>query len=948
MAHKSLAMDHESPDVMSEEPEYEFDTPSPAYSDSDQACSPKSVPRGVPPKSEPPSTKTEGGASCNPAQTLGSGSTAAKENTEAQPGQVSQDHDHLITSFMTDLPDRVPEPQLTPARNQTVNGESCGPEPFSPSKHFKLQTTISRVKIAKICQKPSKEKTFEDVQEESRERGKDIWRAWAYLKGILERHEVSIRKRWGKTTKDKRRQILQNAWPKIQIYSLPHIVAYREESSEQRIRETRYRDAYLFPHINLTDLSDNKKNLLMFLNKRGRCAPSLFVRTDHNHMRAGLNLRALQQYLLVGTRHLMLLEDEENYGALELWNGFQDSPEDNNWAIPEGKKDDGTLWYGRGLLLGDGLLVLEIQQRTLHFLIRCCQEILSHLEPDELVAGDGLESANVPPPVDEGGDTLSITAVGQSKFYSCLGRPSFTRLKDILYARRALAEDHLWLLKSDPGYFGQQLQATYDHDLAHIPSRQSKLTSYLGKPEHWDSIIKDTICAAYRDIISWDVLCRIINATEALVVQKLDQMSPRERLSTPLGVQLLLLKYGLEQQTWGADVVNKLRKGIASSPALRSSFERKKDGGITFTDDLDDKHLLYQVAILWDTDQQDRWGLFETMNNIDTAISGSLETKKQVSPYVAELLADTGIKAYILSELDNFQPWMLGITQEIFKQYYEDDVKKAYESMALPILRLVLGKMSAGKGISKLGDPTDGRFNYPKEGPRTRSNVETLRAAEKSLDDVWAELRKMLESRDKQHWDGLVQGCLDTNLPWIVDRTPEWKHFETETREAEVTIMGRKVEPNSRMAKSLNFCVSADIPYVMLVPLKALNVFSIIFRQVPLDGVPKKRGKKIDEISWNDFVAAMAAVGFGATRFHCSLWHFVPEGVPVSQDTALLRSIMIHEPWEDSKISLKYARLIGMRLKRMYGWHIDMFAEENVRCKGWDAYRFHDFRQWYY
>jgi hypothetical protein len=279
-------MDQESPDVMSEEPEYEFDTPSTADSDSDQVCSPKSAPRAEPPNSEP-STKTEGRASCNPAQTSEQGSTAAREKAEAHPGQVSQDHVHSITDSIKDLPDRMPELQKTPASNQTANEESCEPEPFSPSQHFKLQTTISRVKIAKICRKVSGEKTLEDIQEESLERGKDIWRAWAYLKNIVERHEVSIRKRWSKTTNHNRRQILQKAWPKIPVYSLPHIVAYRAESMEQRIKQTKYRDAYMFPHINLPDLSDNRKNLLMFLNKRGRYAPFLFVRTDHNHMRAG-------------------------------------------------------------------------------------------------------------------------------------------------------------------------------------------------------------------------------------------------------------------------------------------------------------------------------------------------------------------------------------------------------------------------------------------------------------------------------------------------------------------------------------------------------------------------------------------------------------------------------------------------------------------------------------
>jgi hypothetical protein len=291
-------MDQESPGITSEEPDYEFDTPSPAYSDADRACSPNfspgnspvtkdSTPHGVPQKAEPPSTNTEERASCNPAQKLVSDSIAAEVNAKAHQGQVSQAHIHSITSFMTDLSDQTPKPQLTPATNQTVNGQPDGPEPFSPSKHFKRQTILSRLKIAKINEKSSKEKTLEDVQEESLERGKDIWRAWAYLKKILERHELSIRKRWNKISSDKRRQILQKVWPKMEMCSSPHMIAYRDEPPAQRTKATKYRDAYLFPHINLHALSNNRKSLLIFLNKRGRCDPSLFARTDHHHMKSG-------------------------------------------------------------------------------------------------------------------------------------------------------------------------------------------------------------------------------------------------------------------------------------------------------------------------------------------------------------------------------------------------------------------------------------------------------------------------------------------------------------------------------------------------------------------------------------------------------------------------------------------------------------------------------------
>ncbi|KAM3079659.1 hypothetical protein ACMFMG_006072 [Clarireedia jacksonii] len=895
-------MDQESPDIMSEEPEYEFDTPSLDDSDADRACSPKpknpiaedSASHGVPLLAEPPSTTTEEHSQC--------------------------------------LSNRIPKPQLTSATNEMKNGQPQGAEPFSPSKDFKFNTIISRVKVAKINVKSSVEKTLEDVREESLERGKDIWRAWAYLNKILERHELSIRKRWTKLTNVKRSKILQKVWPKISEFNRPHMIAFALEPTEQRIKATNYRDAYLLPHINLRDLANNKKNLLMFLNKRGRCNPSLFSRTDWRHMKPG-------------TDHLMLLEDEQNYGSIVTWKNFKLHVQGRDWSLKEGVKDDGTIWYGLGFTPMEGLLVLEIQQRTLHFLIGCCQEILSNLKPDELVAGDSIESVNLPSPVDGGGDTLSIAAVGHSKFYSFLERPSFTRLKDILYARRALAEDHLWLLKSDPEYFSQQLQTNYEHDFAHIPDQFGKLTSRLGKPDHWDSIIMDTICTAYENIVAWNALCRVIWAIESLMVEIFDQMSVTERISEALGTPLLLFKYTLKALSHEPSVLKRLKEQVTSSPGFRSCVEwHSCDLEIVIKDDMEHENFLYHISLLWEPEGQERWGLYEVMNNIDAVTLNSQSAKKQATPHVAELLADMGLRGYVLSELENFQPWMMGATREVF-EHFGYHIRKSYQYFTQPIVQLDRERNSVGRGISKFGDPTDGRFDYPKEEERTQSNVETLRAAEQSLDNFWAELGKMLKFLNKD-WDALVQKSLDSSLKWTVDRTPEWTDPVTDTKEADVIIMGRKVEPNSHTVKTPNFCPSEDIPYIMSVPPKALNVFSIILCQIPY-GAIKKSQKKI-EVPWTDFVSAMAAVGFGATKFHCSLWHFVPEGVPVSEDHALLRSIMIHEPWENSKISLTYARWIGMRLKRMYGWNMDMFIEEGRTYKDWDAYRFHDYRGWKY
>jgi hypothetical protein len=224
----------------------------------------------------------------------------------------------------------------------------------------------------------------------------------------------------------------------------------------------------------------------------------------------------------------------------------------------------------------------------------------------------------------------------------------------------------------------------------------------------------------------------------------------------------------LKAWTLGETIVSELFKSISSSPELRSLFERYNDGSIRVTGDINDKRWIHLAMNFFKPKDQEIWGVFELVNNADIAASGSQELKRQMNPCVAELLADRGLMGYILSELENFQPWMMGATEDIFK-HYTNEVNKALTFMTLPNISLDQGRKSVEKGISKLGNPTDGRFNFPKEEQRTQSNVETLRAAERSLDAVWAEVRKRLESQDKKDWDGIIQGCLDPSLPWTID-----------------------------------------------------------------------------------------------------------------------------------------------------------------------------------
>ena len=79
-------------------------------------------------------------------------------------------------------------------------------------------------------------------------------------------------------------------------------------------------------------------------------------------------------------------------------------------------------------------------------------------------------------------------------------------------------------------------------------------------------------------------------------------------------------------------------------------------------------------------------------------------------------------------------------------------------------------------------------------------------------------------------------------------------------------------------------------------------------------------GNPPGEIAWNDFLSAMASVGFSIRKLDGSAWVFEPLSGPFR------RSIIFHEPHPVNKIPYQTARRYGRRLERAYGWTGASFA----------------------
>lgn len=72
------------------------------------------------------------------------------------------------------------------------------------------------IDAGKPCRSPLPEvKLPADVRREARVMSDKIFLSYETLNGILKRHEVTIRKRWFKKTRQQRLKILLNAWPNM-------------------------------------------------------------------------------------------------------------------------------------------------------------------------------------------------------------------------------------------------------------------------------------------------------------------------------------------------------------------------------------------------------------------------------------------------------------------------------------------------------------------------------------------------------------------------------------------------------------------------------------------------------------------------------------------------------------------------------------------------------------
>lgn len=791
-------------------------------------------------------------------------------------------------------------------------------------------------------------KTPTVVRREAQQRSSSIHASYQTLNDILVRHESTIQRRWSKKTKQQRLSILLKAWPGMATMHRPDFDAFRRESVQDRWNGTKYKERFMWPYINQEDLL-KPKSLLLFLNARGRHHPSEFAAADIDAMHLGLISLALAQVFLNG--HTMILHGatkSETYGQLLAWD---DHPIAADWM------DTLTQFQA-----GEGLLILEAQEKILGFLVNCTQQIL-HDIPAGILTTDVFTLQPEPhlksERDSEGLEYLSMMAAEAP--YRVPAQLDLGKIESLLQAMVSAAKDHIWALREDPGYFAEQMFEIREH-------RQENLKDIHGAPHPdlkpgreeilWARVVDGVVSEAYLGLEVFTKLHQQAHELHLLHTKYASVITPEKDLPREFLAALLKFRHYLSCSS--RTPLELLRGNFFNSPPLQKFFVRTPlmDGNQSVTEvrskpgtkiSAVEQHLISLIYTLAENGS----GLLLlrqsfTLDELDRLVQANPGAKELVSARVAGMIGNLSIISQCLSQLDLFQPWARRFREQTVSM--RDEITREIPLYTDPC-NMILAALDESKlsRATKQGDPSDNKFFYPVEKRRTRENTEILRQSEQNLDNFWATIDGLMHAQCGNLGGTAVRQLL--TQPHILKRTAEW--FDVPVSGVEKSVLPRpsglsidaiyksvytpylpsdkpsqinipaktKTKTRGEPSRENSFSAAAPIvesavPEQVSIPVdaRALKVFRTLFFDPAVTSSP-------GEVSWNDFLYAMTSTGmFAAEKLYGSVWQFQRiDGDDQSR-------IQFHEPHPRGKIPFIVARRHGRRLNRAFGWSGNMFV----------------------
>lgn len=355
--------------------------------------------------------------------------------------------------------------------------------------------------------RPHDGRTITTARREAPPKVQRIFDNFARLEKVVGAHATKLSNRWMKKSGQKRKKLLLEAWPDMSQAHRPDFNAYR-----RGLKESRHRDAYLLPYINLEDLS-TPKNLMLLLDARSQHTPDVFAWSDSSTTSMANTVQAVHVPRALG--HSMLLTGQstrETYGTIVSWSQNQDAAQD--------------MYVGRGFHLGEGLVLLEVQDKLMSFLVRCTRLLLQDVDLSDEALDARFETPQSLLSVGKGSassdatEWRSMMEANTEAAYKVPQQFAVERLRRLAAAKRDEAEDELWALREDPAYFQETLQDRYQEN---CESSRKASTGGMSRgvrlrmeAHSLQEACRNVIYNAYKNLVIWDVLLTELEGLERM------------------------------------------------------------------------------------------------------------------------------------------------------------------------------------------------------------------------------------------------------------------------------------------------------------------------------------------------------------------------------------------------------------------------------------------------
>lgn len=601
--------------------------------------------------------------------------------------------------------------------------------------------------------------SVEDVRARAEPMSRSIWQDFEHLKAIVQRYELVLQRRWTKKSKLKRKKTLQSAWaatstPPPQPLSEMHrpdmhYLCNRYKTAKDGDRddsvpwvvEDDKRQPFFWPRLNLEDLA-KVEPLLLLLNARGRYSPPTFAFADLVPVHFGLRVDQLGHPPYLDKYNMLFTGQEgpELYGQLVSW---QDDPGAYR-----------RLEMGRDTSPGEGLWILEIQQRLYRFLVNTCHIILHDCrldDRDHLLAQPVAPEPPLPTANGQGNDIgTSLMITRNESAYHVPAKLDVRRLQNIVEARFAEAEDNMWALREDPEYFATTVAEVFQFREENLLDTAGKRWPLFKEPGGKDKFMADMVGLAWSEhlvaIDRWGLLCHRLSELADLKERLFDNakvpIRPEDDLPPELAMAIYVLLFHL--QYFMAGRLGKVFYQAQCSPPLRHLFRRRcpsdfaaRGGPPVVPSGVPPGPEVGPFLWLLNPMSHPRtrrdFGFHTCVEDIERIArdpaSHKFITKKQAADF-----SDYAIVSECIRQLELFQPWAATFQASMA------DVDIAYE-IESPYVRDVCNnrpfyEWMPSKGTRALGAKLT-NMPYPADKAPTKDNINAMRKAESALDAFW-------------------------------------------------------------------------------------------------------------------------------------------------------------------------------------------------------------------